>query len=137
MATIETEYLGELRTRAKHVKSGNALITDAPIDNEGKGEAFSPSDLLVTALTSCMLTIMGIAGRNHEINLEGVKAKTLKIMGTNPRRVSRVEVEIIFPKGETYTEKQRLILERAAITCPVLESLDPAMEKDLKFNWGL
>jgi uncharacterized OsmC-like protein len=135
MATIKTEYLGDLRTRAKHVKSGNALVTDAPIDNQGKGEAFSPSDLLVTALGSCMLTIMGIAAREHDIDLEGVKLETLKIMGTNPRRVSRVEIEIDFPVGKTYTEKQRLILEKAAKTCPVIESLHPDMEKEFKFNW--
>ncbi|HLT42822.1 MAG TPA: OsmC family protein [Sphingobacteriaceae bacterium] len=135
MATIKTEYLGDLRTRAKHVKSGNALITDAPIDNQGKGEAFSPSDLLATALGSCMLTIMGIAAREHDINLEGVQLETLKVMGTNPRRVSRLEIEINFPEGRSYTEKHRLILEKAARTCPVIESLHPDMEKELKFNW--
>lgn len=135
MATITTEYLGDLRTRAKHVKSGNALITDAPIDNQGKGEAFSPSDLLATALGSCMLTIMGIAAREHGINLEAVKVETLKIMGTNPRRVSRLEIEVNFPDGKSYTEKHRLILEKAARSCPVIESLHPDMEKELTFNW--
>lgn len=135
MTTIKTEYLEGLRTRATHVKSGNALITDAPIDNKGKGEAFSPSDLLVTALTSCMLTIMGIAAEERGIDLNGVKAETLKIMGTNPRRVTRVEVMIDFPKGKSYTEKERLILEKAARTCPVLESLHTDMEKIITFNW--
>lgn len=135
MTTIKTEYLGELRTRATHVKSGNAMVTDAPVDNQGKGEAFSPSDLLVTALTSCMITIMGIVAKEHNINLDGVKAETLKIMSANPRRVSRVEIAIDFPSGQSYTEKERLILERAAKTCPVIESLHPDMEKELKFNW--
>lgn len=135
MATIKTEYLGELRTRAKHVKSGNALVTDAPTDNQGKGEAFSPSDLLATSLTSCMLTIMGIVARNHRIALDGVTAETVKIMSANPRRVARLEVTIDFPEGQSYNEKQRSILENAARTCPVLESLHPDMEKEITFNW--
>ena len=135
MTTIKTEYLGELRTRATHLRSGNAMVTDAPIDNQGKGEAFSPSDLLATALASCMLTVMGIVGKEHDIDIEGVKAETIKVMGTNPRRVSRIEIEINFPAAESYTEHERSILEKAAITCPVIESLHPDMEKRLKFNW--
>lgn len=135
MATISTEYLGELRTRATHVRSGNALITDAPVDNQGKGEAFSPSDLLVTALTSCMLTIMGIAAKQHGIALGGVKADTVKIMGTNPRRVTRIEVQVYFPGGSSFAENERTVLEKAARGCPVLESLDPGMEKEITFNW--
>jgi uncharacterized OsmC-like protein len=111
------------------------MITDAPVDNQGKGEAFSPSDLLVTALASCMLTIMGIAAKEHDIDLNGVKAETVKIMAANPRRVSRIEIEINFPAGQSYTEKERLILEKAARTCPVIESLHSDMEKELKFNW--
>jgi uncharacterized OsmC-like protein len=135
MATIKTEYLGDLRTRAKHVQSGNALVTDAPVDNQGKGEAFSPSDLLVTALSSCILTIMGISAKKHNIDLEGIKVETTKIMGINPRRVSRVEVDVAFAVGKSYTEEERLILEKAAKTCPVIESLHPDMEKELRFNW--
>jgi uncharacterized OsmC-like protein len=135
MATIKTEYLGELRTRATHVRSGNAMVTDAPIDNRGKGEAFSPSDLLVTALSSCMLTIMGIVAKEHAIDIDGVKAETIKVMGTNPRRVSRIEIEIHFPSRQSYTEKERSILEKAARTCPVIESLHPDIEKHLNFNW--
>ena len=135
MATIKTEYLGDLRTRAVHVRSGNAMITDAPVDNRGKGEAFSPSDLLVTALASCMLTIIGIAAKDHDINVNGVKAETIKFMGSDPRRVSRVKIKIDFPAGLSYTESERLILEKAVRTCPVMESLHPDMEKELKFNW--
>src|SRR5690606_16409368 len=135
MTTIKTEYLGELRTRATHVKSGNAMVTDAPVDNQGKGEAFSPSDLLVTALTSCMITIMGIAAKEYNINLDGVKAETVKIMSSNPRRVSRVEIVIDFPNGQSYSEKERIILEKVAKTCTIIESLHPDMEKELKFNW--
>ena len=135
MATIKTEYLGGLRTRGTHVKSGNALITDAPIDNKGKGEAFSPSDLLATALTSCMITIMGIAADEHGIELGNVKAETVKVMGTNPRRVTRLEVQVNLPTGSSFSEKERQVLERAARTCPVLESLHPEMEKLIIFNW--
>lgn len=135
MATIKNEYLGELRTRATHLRSGNALITDAPVDNQGKGEAFSPSDLLATALGSCMLTIMGIAAREHKIDLEGAQLETTKIMGSNPRRVSRLDVSFTFPKGQKYTDKEKVILEKAAKTCPVYYSLDPEMEKNIEFNW--
>ncbi len=135
MTTIKTEYLGDLRTRATHVRSGNAMITDAPVDNQGKGEAFSPSDLLVTALASCMLTIMGIVAKQHNINIDGVRAETIKIMAANPRRVSRVEIEMNFPADQSYSENERLVLEKAAKTCPVIESLHPDMEKELRFNW--
>ena len=135
MATIKTEYLGELRTRATHIQSSNSLITDAPIDNHGRGEAFSPSDLLATALASCMLTIMGIAAREHSIDLEGALLETTKIMIADPRRVGRLEIDFSFPKGQQYTDKEKIILEKAARTCPVFYSLDPAMEKVLTFNW--
>ncbi|HAL65647.1 MAG TPA: osmotically inducible protein OsmC, partial [Bacteroidales bacterium] len=87
MITIETIYLGELRTKATHLQSGNSIITDAPLDNQGKGEAFSPTDLLAAALASCMLTIMGIAARTHGFNIDGTKAEITKIMESNPRRV--------------------------------------------------
>src|SRR5690606_21822454 len=97
MATIQSEYLGDLRTRATHVRSGNMLITDAPVDNQGRGEAFSPSDLLSAALSSCMLTIMGIAAREHDWDIEGTTVETTKIMGVDPRRVSRLEIEFTFP----------------------------------------
>lgn len=135
MATIKNEYLGELRTRATHLKSGNSLITDAPIDNQGKGEAFSPSDLLATALGSCMLTIMGIAAREHQIDLEEVELETTKIMDENPRRVSRLDITFSFPKGQEYTDKEKKLLETAARTCPVFYSLHPEIEKNLQFNW--
>ena len=135
MATINTEYLGNLRTRAKHVKSGNALITDAPIDNHGKGEAFSPTDLLATSLASCMFTIMGIAADANGIDIVGVKADTDKIMESNPRRVSRLDIQITFPEDKEYSEKERSILEKAALSCPVYQSLSEKMEKNITFNW--
>ncbi len=135
MATIETVYLGELRTRATHLGSGNQLITDAPLDNQGKGEAFSPTDLLATALGSCMLTIMGIAAREQKVNMDGTTCSITKIMGTEPRRVAEVQITFNFP-AENYTDKVKIILERAAHTCPVSKSLHPDLKETLVFNWA-
>lgn len=135
MATIETVYLGELRTQATHVGSGNQLITDAPLDNQGKGEAFSPTDLLATALGSCMLTVMGIAAREQKINIEGASCSITKIMGTEPRRVVEIQIIFNFPAGD-YSDKAKIILERAAHTCPVSKSLHPDLKETLIFNWA-
>jgi putative redox protein len=134
METTHTTYTGELRTQAKHVRSGVTLITDAPPDNEGKGESFSPSDLLATALGSCMLTIMGIAGRTHNIDIDGATIKITKVMDSNPRRVSEVHVVFEMPK-KNYREKDRAILETAARTCPVALSLHPDIKQVLTFNY--
>ena len=134
METTHTVYLGELRTEAKHVRSGKKLITDAPPDNQGKGESFSPSDLLATALGSCMLTIMGIAGRTHNINIEGTKIKITKVMASNPRRVKEVHIVFDMPKI-AYDEKQKNILELAAKTCPVALSIHPDIKQELTFNY--
>lgn len=133
MATIETVYLGGLRTEATHVQSGNEVITDAPTDNQGRGEAFSPTDLLSASLGSCMLTIMGIQARNHNINIDDTKCSIVKIMAANPRRVSEIQIKFQFP--EQYTEKDQKMLERAALTCPVLESLHPDLVKTVDFGW--
>lgn len=135
MATIETNYLGELRTSAKHVQSGMELITDAPVDNQGKGEAFSPTDLLSAALTSCMLTIMGIAARTHGIALEGTNVHTTKIMQANPRKVAEIVVDFHFPEGLLLGDKEQKLLSKAAETCPVYLSLDPAIKKTIHYNW--
>lgn len=133
METIRTTYLGDLRTEATHVKSGNTIITDAPTDNQGKGEAFSPTDLLCASLASCALTIMGIAARTHQIDITGTKVQTTKIMAENPRRVAEIILAFDLPKD--YTEKERAILEHAAKTCPVMLSLSPEVKKELKFNY--
>ena len=132
--TINTLYIGELRTEATHVKSGSVLITDAPLDNKGKGEAFSPTDLLATSLGSCMITIMGIAAREHGFNIDGTRAKIWKIMASDPRRVGEVKIELTFPKHD-YTEKEKKIIERSAFTCPVYLSLHPDLIKTIKFNY--
>lgn len=133
MATIETVYQGTLRTQAKHVQSGTEILTDAPVDNQGKGEAFSPTDLLAASLGSCMLTIMGITAREHQINIENTTCEITKVMVANPRRVGEIDVKLNFP--EKYSDKQQKILERAALTCPVYLSLHPDIKKLVNFNW--
>ena len=132
--TVKTIYLGELRTEATHVQSGNELITDAPLDNQGNGEAFSPTDLLATSLGSCMLTIMGISAREHGFNIDGARVKIWKIMESNPRRVGEVKIEFTFPKNN-YSEKEKKIIETAAHTCPVNLSLHPDLKKTIIFNY--
>ena len=109
MATIETSYLGELRTEAKHVLSGNTLITDAPLDNQGKGKAFSPTDLMSASLGSCMFTIMGIAAREHGFKIDGSTCSITKIMAAEPRRVSEIQISFNFPAIQ-YSDKQKLKL---------------------------
>lgn len=134
MATIETVYQGTLRTQSTHVQSGTEILTDAPVDNQGKGEAFSPTDLLAAALGSCMITIMGIAAREHQIDIENTTCSITKIMATQPpRRVGEIVVDFKFPKA--YTEKEQKILERAASTCPVYLSLHPDIKKTVSFGW--
>ena len=134
MPTIETKYQGELRTHATHVRSGNTLITDAPIDNQGKGEAFSPTDLLATSLGSCAMTIIGIAARSHGFNVDGTVIRITKIMADNPRRVGEVIVEFDFPKNN-YSAKEKAIIENAARTCPVAKSLSPDLKQSILFNY--
>jgi putative redox protein len=134
METAKAIYLGELRTEATHVRSGVKLITDAPTDNQGKGESFSPSDLLATALGSCMLTIMGIACRTHGINIDGAKIKITKVMASNPRRVSEVHIVFDMP-ASSYSDKEKNILETAARTCPVALSVHPDIKQVLNFNY--
>ena len=131
MATIETIYLGGLRTEATHLQSGNELITDAPTDNQGKGEAFSPTDLLAASLGSCMLTTMAI--RHRDINIDNAKCSIVKIMAANPRRVSEIQIAFQFPGN--YSDDQKKMLENAALTCPVYESLHPNLVKAVDFGW--
>lgn len=134
MATIETTYLGGLRTEATHLQSGTKIITDAPVDNNGKGEAFSPTDLLAASLGSCMMTIMGIAANTHGIDIDNTQCSITKIMAANPRRVAEVVVNFKFPKE--YTDKEKKILEHAALTCPVHLSLSEDVKKTVDFGWG-
>jgi len=134
MATSRITYLGDLRTENMHEKSGVKIITDAPPDNQGKGEAFSPTDLLATSLGNCMLTLMGIAGRTHGINIDGTKVEVTKIMAANPRRVSEVHLVFNMQKND-YSDKQKAILKNAARTCPVAYSIHPDIKQVLTFNY--
>ncbi|MEI7594457.1 MAG: OsmC family protein [Bacteroidota bacterium] len=134
MHTIETIYNGELRTSATHIKSGTEIITDAPIDNHGKGEAFSPTDLVAAAFGSCLLTIMGVAEDNFNLNLKGTKLKITKIMAENPRRIGEIIVELNFP-ANNYNEKQKHIIEHITRNCPVGLSLHPDIKQTIILNY--
>jgi uncharacterized OsmC-like protein len=134
MATVTTKYLGGLRTESTHLQSGNKLITDAPVDNQGKGEAFSPTDLLATAYGCCVLTIIGIAARTHGFNIDGAEVTTTKIMGTDPRRVVELVSEFTLPRSN-YSAKEKKIIELCAKECPVHNSLHPDLKKTFTFKY--
>jgi putative redox protein len=134
MVRIDVEYLGELRCRSVHAPSGNQLLTDAPVDNQGKGEAFSPTDLVATALATCVLTTMGIVAQRHGWDLSGSHASVEKVMVNNPhRRIGRLELVVRLPAG--LDERARKTLERTAHTCPVHHSLLPEVELPMRFEW--
>ncbi len=137
MPTIETEYAGALRTLALHVASGSRIITDAPLDNHGRGEAFSPSDLTCAALGSCMLTIMGIKAEQHALDITGTRIAITKQMTTDgPRRIHRITLDFTLPPAAaTFSPRDRDVLERAAHTCPVALSLHPEIEQVVRFGW--
>lgn len=132
--TAEIVYKGELRCEMKHLNSDDLVITDAPIDNHGKGQSFSPTDIVAAACGSCALTVMGIAARTHHILLEGTKVTVLKVMVTNPRKISEVHLDFYFPPNN-YSQKEKDILEHTARTCPVLLSLHPELKQDLQFHY--
>lgn len=133
MSTSKVVYLGNLRTECKHLASGNSYITDAPLDNQGKGEAFSPTDTVATGLANCMLTVMGIKARDLGVSMEGTVAEVTKIMAASPRRISEIKVVLNFPKG--ISEKNQKILENTGRTCPVALSLHPEIVQDIQFKW--
>ena len=134
MPTIEIRYEGQLRTQAAHVQSGTQLITDAPTDNQGKGESFSPTDLVATGLGSCMLTIMGIVAERHGWDLTRASLTVNKVMASEPtRRIARLEVEIRIP-GE-FDARARTALEKAALNCPVHATLGASVEMPVAFHW--
>ena len=134
MTTVKTVYLGDLRTENEHLQSGNKIITDAPTDNQGKGEAFSPTDLLATALGNCIMTIMGIKARDNGIDIKGTEIDVTKIMASDPRRVAEGVVEFTFPK-KNYSEEEKKLIESVAGTSPVPLSLHPDLKQTIKFNW--
>jgi putative redox protein len=133
MITSKVSYKGDLRTVSIHLRSGNEITTDAPIDNNGKGEAFSPTDTVATALASCMLTIMGVKANAKSINVSGASADVTKTMGENPRRITKIK--IIFSLPFDFDLSTKKILEQAALTCPVYYSLSTDIEKDITFRW--
>lgn len=135
MTKMISKYLGNLRTEAIHEQSGTKLVCDAPLDNHGKGESFSPTDLVATALGACMLTIMGISAETYGYDIVGTTLETEKIMGTNPRRIVEIKIVFNFPKDREFTAQQKRVIEAAARTCPVANSLHPDIKKTLVFNY--
>ena len=134
MSNISGQYQGSLRTQAIHLKSKNAIITDAPPDNNGKGEAFSPTDLVCAALSSCMMTLMGILAQRENIQLEGLQSDVVKIMDSNPRKIGEIQITFTHP-NLVATEIQRQKLKNAALTCPVALSLSDSVKQTITFNW--
>lgn len=130
----KTEYMGGLRTEATHLRSERSVITDAPLDNNGKGEAFSPTDLVATALSSCMMTLMGIAANKNDFVLGPASAEIEKIMESNPRRIGEVRVHVRI-QDTGYSQVQKDIMERAAINCPVAKSLSSELKQSLSFEY--
>jgi len=135
MSTSTVVYLDTLRTEATHIQSGTSILTDAPTDNQGKGQYFSPTDLLATSLASCMLTIMGIAANNHRIQMGLPEAEVLKVMASSPRRVQEIQILIHFPQSNL-SEKSKSILEKAALSCPVALSLNEEIKQKVSFKYG-
>lgn len=133
--TSKVVYTGGLRAVATHLRSGSEVETDAPVDNHGKGERFSPTDLVATALASCMVTTMGIAGNTHNINIDGMECEVEKIMAADPRRIGEIKVNLHMPKTQAYTDKEKKIMEHAALNCPVVHTLHPDCKKTVLFIW--
>ena len=134
MTTVKTTYLGDLRTENIHLQSGNKIYTDAPVDNQGKGEAFSPTDLMATSFGSCIMTIMGIVARDNNIDIVGTELNITKIMAADPRRVSEVVTEFVFP-NKVYTEEEKKIIESVAGSSPVPLSVNSSMTQSIKMVW--
>ena len=134
METSHVTYLGGLRTEAIHLRSGNKIITDAPPDNQGRGEFFSPTDLLATSLASCMITIIGIAAQTHGFNIDGTTARVTKVMANDPRRVAEVIINLDFPHNN-YSDKEKKIIEHAVKNCPVAKSLQPELNQNVSINY--
>lgn len=131
--TATVVYLGDLRTKNTHVQSESSFLTDAPTDNNGKGEAFSPTDTVATALANCMLTVMAIKANSMQTNMENTRAEVTKTMAADPRRISKIEVHLYFPMN--YDEKTRKILENTGRNCPVSKSLHPEIEQLVTFHY--
>ena len=136
METSKIVYTGDLRTEATHLRSGTVITTDAPLDNNGRGEYFSPTDLTATSLGSCMITIMGIAARNQGFDIDGTTIAITKVMADNPRRIGEVHIEYQFPDIQ-YSEKEKKIIEAAGRTCPVAMSLGPEVKQVINYHFRI
>lgn len=134
MTTMKARYVGQLRVECEHMQSGTKIMTDAPRDNCGKGEAFSPTDLCATALGSCILTTMGIYAQQHDLDIAGTEMEIVKLMSKEPRRIGEIDIVINMPK-RGYSEKEKKVLERVANTCPVHLSLSEQVIQKVVFNW--
>lgn len=132
--TAKVIYEGNLRTVCTHEASGATFLTDAPTDNHGRGEAFSPTDTVATALASCMLTVMGIKAQQMELNMDGTTCEVTKVMYAEPRRIGEIHIAITFP-ANGYSDKDKVILENTARTCPVFYSLHPDLKKEINLTW--
>ena len=133
MNKFEIKYQGNLRTIATHLDSGSEISTDAPKDNHGLGQTFSPTDMVCSALASCILTIMAIAVEKNNVDIKGTKAMVKKTMGNNPRRIAKIQIDIVFPKE--YDSKTKTILEKVAYNCPVHHTLSETVEKNISFTY--
>jgi uncharacterized OsmC-like protein len=135
METTKTQYLGDLRTEMTHVRSGSVVVTDAPVDNKGRGEFFSPTDLVSSALGSCIYTIMGIAAREHGFSIEGSSCSITKVMTDKPRKIAEIRIDIDLT-SQKFTDKEKKILEHCVKTCPVALSLNESVFQNvtLKFQ---
>lgn len=131
---IESSYLGELRVSSTHLASNTEIITDAPVDNNGKGESFSPTDLVATALGTCMITVMGIYAEKNGILMPNVYSRTNKVMSSSPRKISKLKIEIIFG-GNQLSEVEKQSLKNVALNCPVAKSLHPDLKQEIEFNF--
>ena len=134
MTTLTTRYSGSLRTQAVHLKSGNTIVTDAPVDNNGRGEAFSPTDLVCSALSSCMMTVMGILAQREGIELTGLTSQVVKIMDDNPRKIKEIQISFSHP-SLVATDLQKEKLKRTALTCPVALSLSESIKQTVQFDF--
>lgn len=134
--TSKVIYQGDLRTELIHLRSGSVIENDAPVDNHGQGARFSPTDLVATALASCMLTTMGIVSATHQINITGSSCEVEKIMEANPRRIGTIKIKMQVLGQPNYTDKEKQILEKTALTCPVYKSLHPDLKKELEIHWS-
>lgn len=131
--TSKVTYIGDLRTTSVHLQSGTEILSDAPKDNHGKGEAFSPTDLVANSLATCMISIMGIKSRDLNVDLTGSTVEVTKIMQAEPRKIAKIIT--VLNINIQADDKTKTILERAAMTCPVMLSLHPDIEKEITFNW--